>query len=477
MPAKGPSGFIREVDMTYRASVADSGNYPKAATAWYGLICLLLCYFMFYVDRNILTLLVAPVRRDLAINDTQMGILQGISFSLFYGVMGIPFGWAADRLSRRNLLIFGIAIWGCCTIASGFTTTFTQLVITRMGLGLGEAALLPAAYSLISDYFPKERRGRAVGAFGIGGFGGIGLSYIIGGAVLASFRGVDTVALPLVGETSLWHAAFIVVGLGTLVLALLVSTVREAPRLAEVTETRGGEARVTFLQHLRKHWVSFCVVVGAYCCVGIVAIGWFAWLPSYFIREFKMAPPVVGFEVGWVTTISGVLGAVAGGYIADYFTRRGFKGGKMPTLVILFLCWIPAALGIWLFDNPTVSLCCVFLFTFADGIGLQQYANVVQEMFPAHLRARSIAAWIVCMNFLAYGTGPLIYGLATDFVFHGDTGLRYALGIVSLPVIALGLGLSWFGRKAYDRSRHAVDPTVRIDPEWIGADLAYQAKV
>lgn len=464
--------------MTNRAGVFEAEEYPSRGFVWYGLVCLLLCYFVFYVDRNILTLLVAPVRRDLGINDTQMGILQGISFSLFYGLMGIPFGWLADRVSRRNILIFGISIWGLSTIASGFTTTFTELVITRMGLGLGEASLLPAAYSLISDYFPKAQRGRAVGAFGIGGFGGIGLSYIIGGAVLASFRGVDTVALPFVGQTSLWHAAFIVVGLGTLVLAVLVAGVHEAPRLGSRREiVAGAAAQVTFPQHLRKHWVSFTVVVGAYCCVGIVAIGWFAWLPTYFIREFKMAPPVVGFQVGWVTTVSGVLGAVTGGFIADWMMRRGVRGGKLPTLVILFLAWIPCALGIWLFDDPTISLICVFVFTFADGIGLQQYANVMQEMFPNHLRARSIAAWIVCMNFLAYGTGPLLYGLATDYVFHGDTGLRYALGMVSLPVIFLGLALSWWGRKPYDRSRHAVDPVVKVDLAWISAPkLAYEAK-
>jgi hypothetical protein len=119
----------------------------------------------------------------------------------------------------------------------------------------------------------------------------------------------------------------------------------------------------------------------------------------------------------------------------------------------------------------------MFVFTFADGVGLQQYANIVQEMFPGHLRARSIAAWIVCINFLAYGTGPLLYGLATDYVFAGDGGLRYALGIVSLPVIAIGLAFSCWGRRSYDRSRLAVDPTLNVDLEWIGGGaVAYQVE-
>lgn len=451
--------------MRNRASGDDAQRYPAAGIAWYALFCLLLCYFMYFVDRNILTLLVAPVRRDLAINDSQMGILQGYSFSVLNGLMAIPFAWYADRHSRRNVLVFGVALWGCSTVASGFTTTFTQLVLTRMGLGIGEAALMPSAFSLISDYFPKARRGTAVGIYGIGGFGGIGLSYLIGGAVLASFRGVDRVALPIVGQTTLWHAAFIMVGFITLLLALLLTTVREPPRIGSLEKAAAGKE--SFLSHLGRIWPAFCLVIGGYICLGILAIGWFAWLPTYFIRTFKMPPVTTGIEVGWVTTIAGVTGAVVGGYIADGMMRRGVRGGKLPTLLIMFLAWIPCALGILLSDSPTVSLICVFVFTFADGIGFMQYGNVMQEMFPNHLRARSIAAWAVCSSMFSYGVGPLMFGLSTDFLFRGDMGLRYALGIVSLPVIAVGFACAWFGRKPYDRARHAVDPGAKVDMDWL----------
>ncbi len=455
--------------MAYRASGVDSEQYPAASIAAYALFCLLLCYFMFFVDRNILTLLVAPVRRDLGISDSEMGILNGFSFSILNGLMAIPFGWCADRRSRRNVLIFGIALWSLSTIASGFTTTFTQLLFTRMGLGIGEAALSPAAFSLISDYFPKARRGTAVGIYGIGGFGGIGLSYIIGGAVLASFRGVDNVALPLIGETSLWHAAFIIVGLITLALALLMSTVREPRRQARSQQAASGG--ISFGRHFREHWGAFCLLIAAYTCLGFNSIGWFAWLPTYFIREFKMAPAMAGAEVGWATTIGGVLGAVAGGYIADWMARRGTRGGKLPTLSLMFLAWIPCSLGIWLFDSPAISLACAFVFTFADGIGYMQAANVIQEAFPAHLRARSIAAWMVCSAVFSYGWGPIAFGYATEHFFGGGAGLRYSLGIVSLPVMLLGFALSWMARKAYDRTRLAVDPATPVDREWLAPQL------
>ncbi len=451
--------------MVYRLKSDDAEQYPAMGIAWYGLFCLLLCYFMFFVDRNILTLLVAPVRRDLGINDSQMGVLNGYSFSVLNGLMAIPLGWYADRKSRRNVLIFGIALWGCSTIASGFATTFTQLMITRMGLGIGEAALSPAAFSLISDYFPKSKRGAAVGIYGIGGFGGIGLSYLIGGAVLATFRGVDTVSLPLIGETSVWHAAFIVVGFTTLLLALLMTTAREPARLSSALKTAPDEQ--PFFGHLKQHWLAFALVMGGYICLGILAIGWFAWLPSYFIRVFKMAPIQAGIQVGWVTTVAGVTGAVVGGYIADWMMRRGVRGGKVPTLVIMFLAWIPCALGIWLAQTPTMALVWVFVFTFADGIGFMQYGNVMQEMFPNSMRARSIAAWGVTSTIFTYGIGPLMFGLSTDFLFHGDKGLQSALGLVSLPIILLGLACAWFARKPYDRARYSVDSTLNIDTEWL----------
>ena len=451
--------------MASRSSGGSAEQYPPAVVAGYALLCLLLCYFMYFVDRNILTLLVAPVRRDLGINDSQMGILNGYSFSVLNGAFAIPFAWWADRRSRRNVLIVGLALWGCSTIASGFTTSFTQLLLTRMGLGLGEAGLMPAAFSLISDYYPRARRGAAVGVFGIGGFGGIGLSYLIGGAVLAAFRGVDRVDLPVVGQTSLWHAAFMVVGFVTLLLAMLIFTVREPPRHAENQQALTGQQ--SFFGHLRHHWLAFVLVIGAYVCLGILAIGWFAWLPSYFIRVFKMAPATTGITVGWVTTIAGVTGAVVGGYIADWMMRRGVRGGKVPTLLIMFTTWIFCALGIYVSDSVILSLVCVFAFTFADGIGFMQYGNVMQEMFPYHLRARSIAAWAVCSSMFSYGVGPLMFGLSTDFVFHGDTGLQSALGLVSLPVIAIGLACAWFARKPYDRARRASDPAAVVDADWI----------
>jgi MFS family permease len=453
--------------MNESAGGGDAGRYPSPLIAWIGVTFLLLCYFMFFVDRNILTLLVAPVRRDLQISDAEMGILNGYAFSVLGGVFSIPFAWWADRRSRRGTIIFGVALWGCCTIASGFTVTFAQLLLTRMGLGIAEASLTPAAFSMISDYFPRERRGFAVGVYGAGGFGGIGLSYLIGGAVLAAFRGVPTVDLPVVGATSLWHAAFIVVGAITVLLAIAMFTVSEPARMDSRSQTVADD--IPYFQHLRKIWPAFWRVAAGYMSLGVLSIGWFAWLPTYFIRVFKLPPISAAIEVGWVTTIGGVGGVVVGGFIADWLMKRGARGGKLPTLIMMFAMGIPCALGILVSDNPNLSLFWAGFFTFMVGIGFQQYGNVMQEMFPAHLKARAVASWNFCNAILTYGVGPFTFGLATDYVFRSEDGLRYTIGLCSLPVIAVGFACAWYARKPYDRARHMVDPTVKVALDWLAA--------
>jgi MFS family permease len=454
---------------------ADSiDRYPPRAIAWYCLTLLLLCYFMYFADRNVLSLIIAPVRQDLNASNAQIGILQGYAFSVLNGVMALPFGWCADRTSRRATLVVGLVLWGCSTVASGFATTFTQLLVTRMGLGIGEAALAPAVFSLIADYFPKRVRGLAVGIYGVGGFAGIGASYLIGGMVLRALKGVSTVILPIVGETSVWHAAFIIVGAITLLLATIVLlTLREPPRLdAKLAHSDDDGA---FFPYLLQHRAAFALVIAAYVCLITLAIAWFAWLPAYFIHVFKLPPAEVGLRLGWVTLIAGVLGSAIGGRIADWLTQNQIKGGKLSTILVMFVLAIPCAIGILTSESASLSLVWAFLFTFADGIGFSQYGAVMPEMFPSHMRGRSIAAWNLCSSALSYGLGPLLVGLSVDYLFPGETGLRYALAFVSIPVTIIGITCLWFARKPYDQARLAADPAAPVNMNWLSETRVTEA--
>lgn len=449
-----------------RIDIEQVEAYPERVTAWYSLSLFMLCYFMYFSDRNVLTLVVGPVSHDLRITSVQVGLLQGYAFSLLSAVMAFPFGLLADRWSRKGTLVTGLILWGGSTIASGLTVDFHQLLLTRVGLGVGEAALAPAALSLIFDYFPAVVRGRAVGVYGMGGFAGIGGSYLIGGAILRSLHGVDHVTLPVVGSTSVWQASFIVVGLLTMLLALTaLVTLREPPRRHLRVAPR--PVTTSFFTYLNRHRVSLsCVIIGYICCT-ILAIGWFAWLPTYFIRRFHMQASHVGLELGWLTLFSGIAGAIASGYLSDWLTRHKVKGGKLATLTIMFYLWIPCAVGILFSRTASLSFFCVAVFTFADGIGFAQYGNVVQEMFPDAMRGRSIAAFNVLVSALSYGLGPLFIGFAADHVFVGQAGLQASLGLIPMPIICLGLCVAWGGRNSYDRARAAADPAADADLLWL----------
>src|SRR5580704_7968291 len=236
-------------------------NQPTASLgyAWYVVIILTALYMLSFVDRTILSLLVGSIRRDLGISDTRIGLLQGLSFALFYTIMGLPLGRLADTRSRRNLVAACVVVWSFFTAACSIAKSFWSLFFTRIGVGVGEAGLSPAAYSLISDYFPPERLGVAISVYYMGVFLGSALALLVGGMVVDVMARVHTVTLPLLGTIASWRVTFLVVGAPGLLGALLVYTIKEPIRKNLLRNAEGKTARVSFGQawaQMGKRWQS-----------------------------------------------------------------------------------------------------------------------------------------------------------------------------------------------------------------------------
>ena len=431
--------------------------WPSAARAWWAVFVLLVCYLLMFLDRNILALVVGPIRQDLGVTDTQVGLLLGPVFGLFYTVLTVPFGWLVDRTNRRNIILFGVTFWGAMTVCAGYAATFGELAGARVGLALGEAALMPSVFSLLGDYFPPETRGRAVGVFGTGGFVGIGAANFVGGGILHMFGGPQA-TLPLVGTIAVWKAVLILVGSGTLIAAILMLSVREAPR-AHIALSRSTAGKgESVLKYMGRHRRAFTYVYLAYGCVALIAFGWFAWIPSYFVRQFSMPPANVGIAIGAVSAVAGAIGCVIGGFIADRWTRNKVLGGKFSVLLILWAGWIPAVCGLLFFNNYFVSLVSVGLFMLADGIGLIQFGAVIQDMVPAPLRGRAVSVWYLVTGVI--GTlGPILIPLVNEHVLHSDQSMRFAIAAVTVPVILLGLLMSVLGRRWFDQARLMLVPS------------------
>ena len=322
-----------------------TGVYPPTRYAWYVVGVLTLANTSAFIDRQILGLLVGPIRRDLGISDAQMGILYGLAFALFYTVLGIPLGRAADRVSRRAIIGFGIAAWSIMTVLCGMARTYDQLLLARFGVAIGEAALAAPALSLIADYFVPDRRATALSVYALGIYLGAGLANLVGGALLARLDGTATVVWPLLGAMRPWQQVFVVVGLPGLVVALLMATVREPIRhetgqreeraftVAEVGEYLGANARA-----------FFCHGMG-YALFALVNFATAAWLPTHLIRSYGWSAAQAGITLGALTSTIGVLGVVVGGRVADVLLARGYTDAKLRVGII-------AALGV---DNEPAT--------------------------------------------------------------------------------------------------------------------------
>jgi MFS family permease len=236
-----------------------AAGYPSRAVAWYTVFILMLCYTLSYADRQILAFLVGPLRHDLHISDTDVGLLQGFAFALVYTVFGLPMGALADRFSRRNLVAIGVVIWSVMTSLSSVARSFLLLGAARMGVGIGEAALSPCAFSMITDSFPKERLSGALSVYTMGIQLGSGLALIIGGLVAQTVSQMPPVQLPLVGAIAAWRLTFLVVGIPGLLIALLLLTVREPVRRALLLGADGRPAKLdmrALVEQIRMRWRS-----------------------------------------------------------------------------------------------------------------------------------------------------------------------------------------------------------------------------
>jgi MFS family permease len=398
-------------------------------------------------------LLVEPIKRDLLLSDTQVSLLQGLAFAIFYVLFGLPFGALVDRSNRRIILVAGVALWSATTMACGLASTFAELFAARAGVGIGEACLAPAAYSLIADYFRPAARGRAMGVYNIANYIGAGASLLIGGIVISLVGHAGAATLPLAGDVANWKAVFFIVGAPGLAVALWLLTVREVPRKQTGGVMRRGGALTDFYTHLRQHPTAYLSLYTVSTMTAFVGLTFAAWGPTFFIRQFGVPPAQVGLHLGAVTTIAGVLGSLLSGVLSDWLIRRGHPVGRF----LVPLVWWPIAIVtlplIAMARSEPVALANMAALTFGSGIGLASVPPMIQDITPNRLRGQATAMHFIFSGLLGMGVAPTLIALVTDHVFHDPRALSASLLVVLLPVTALGLIASLRGRAPYAAAR------------------------
>jgi MFS family permease len=451
-----------EIERTDEATTTviprEEAAYPPPLYAWYVVGVLTLAYIFSFIDRQILNLLVGPIERDLHINDTQMSLLMGFSFAVFYTLFGIPLGRLADSRSRRAIIAIGVAVWSVLTAGCGLARRFGELALMRMGVGVGEASLSPAAYSLITDIFRPEQRATAISVYSMGIYVGSGLAFILGGLVVKFASGRGQFDLPLVGPTHAWQLVFVVVGLpGLLVSLLVVATVREpARRGARSTARVGGPAAPAtlaevwaFLKANRATLVSLNVGIA---CLTISSYGMSGWVPTFFGRKFGWPPGQIGLVFGSIVAIAGTLGITTGGRLADYLRSRGRTDAELWVAWLAALGWLPFGILYPLMPDATGAAVLLAPAVFFGSVPFGLAPAAIQRMTPNPMRAQATALYLFVINLIGMGLGPTAVALVTEQVFHDPRAVDRSLLLVGVAADFAAILLLWFGLKPYRQS-------------------------
>jgi MFS family permease len=427
--------------------------WPSPARAWWTVAVLTFAYIVSFVDRTILSLLIEPIKADLGLGDTQIALVQGLAFGLFYALMGLPLGWLADRMSRRLLVAVGAGFWCLATCACGLASSFPQLFVARIGVGVGEAALSPAAMSLISDSFPRERRGLPIGVYAAAAAAGGGIALLLGGSIIQMVTVSGDLVLPLVGAVSRWQAAFLIVGVAGLVLVPLMSTVVEPARRDENVSGSAAERIDRFVWRNADFMVRHYVAVSVY---SIIIYSTLSWAPAHFMRVFGWTAGEVGFRYGLVLLIFGGGGTVLGAWLAARLRHRLRHSAIWVTAVGMALAGVLLALA-GLAEDPWLALTWyafgLLFMTLPGGTAIQ----VVQEAVPNALRGQASAIYYMFISVIGLTCGPLSVGLLNDYLFADPNRLGHSMAIVAAIVGPLTALLTLSTRAPFDRMLAAAE--------------------
>ncbi len=423
-------------------------SFTNSLYAWYVVFVLTLAYTCSFIDRQILSLLIEPIRRDLQINDTGIALLGGLAFSILYTTLGMPLARWADRANRRNLMMMGVGVWSAMTAACGLARGFWPLFGARVGVGVGEAALSPAAFSLMADYFSPQNLARAAGAYSTGVYFGAGLALLIGGGVIQMVAHAPIQVLPFIGEVYAWQLTFFVVGALGIPVLFLMATIRE-PLRRGVTSTRLTSGTGALKLFFKLHSRTLTCIIGSGTLFGIAVGSYFVWVPSMMIRTHGWDAPRAGFTIGAIMLLFGTAGVFSGGWVANKLAQKGHSDAILRAALYGIAIGAVFIIATPLINDETWATIFLAISIFFLAFPQALPSAALQVMTPNPLRAQTTAIYFFIGNLIANGFGPMVPALMNDYLFHDPMALRYSLAITVTIALPLAVFLLCFGLKPY----------------------------
>jgi MFS family permease len=437
----------------------------SARYLWYLVFVLTLASTLSFIDRQILNVMIGPVKRDLGgLSDTQISLIMGFAFASFYNLMSLPMGRLADRANRRNLMVFGVAGWSLMTMLCGAAGQYWQLFLARMGVGIGEATLGPAANSTLADSFSRDRLPLAIGFVSAAPFIGQGLANIVGGPLIDYLEATPRVYVPLLGELFSWQMMFLVVGLPGFLVALLVMTTREPARLGRLRTTHDSVPLAQVWAFVRQRRALFFLMFTAYLCLSTQGFSLFSWLLEFYVRNHGWTKTEIGLTYGAISMVVGIVGSVLAGYWAGRWIARGRPDATLRIVMWTSLALLPSATAFTLIPDGRLAIALLVPVTFLMAMPSGLMMSTLQAIAPNELRGQMVAFYLVAVSFLSYTFAPTLPAVISDYFFQSELALgksisllaavNYSIAFVCLAAClapyrrALAVADSWYPARA-----------------------------
>ncbi|MET0904764.1 MAG: MFS transporter [Tardiphaga sp.] len=426
--------------------------FPSRATANYSLFVLTIVVLFTVLDRQVLALMIEPLKRDFQISDTQAALLIGAAFSLTYAIAGLPIARLADSRNRRNLVAICIAFWSLATMACGIAQNYTQVFIARLCVGIGEAGYGPATWSIVTDSYPREKVAFGTSTLAIGATIGTGLALFLGGSVLHFVEGLPPLVLPLGIIIRPWQWAFIVVGLPGLLWAMVVLTTREPARRGLIDGVKQTVPVAAVAKWMGGEWRAYVAVIGGICMKYLMSVGPVQWLPTMFYRQFGWTLAEIGLILGGITVIVSPVSMILGAKLSERWTRQGRSDANIRVMLYGLIAAVPVTALMPLMPTPTLILVAYAASIFISTIGIGPSIAAFQVITPNPMRAQVSSVAQFSTNVLAFAVGPLIVALFTDYLFRDASQLRYSMALSTALLGPLAIFCVWQGIRPYARA-------------------------
>ena len=410
---------------------------PRLGQAWWMVAVLFALYVFSWVDRLTISMLVTPIKQHLLLSDVEVSMITSTSFAIFYAIFGLPLGWAADRFSRRWIIFGGVTLWAIATTACGYARSFEALLVARIFVGVGEAALLPAAYSLIADAFPPHLLTRATSTFQMAGKVGSATAFGLGGAAVAFATAHEGVHIPFHGPAHPWQLVMMMIGVPGILIAALLFTFPDPGRKRAPGSDRAAQ-RAEVRAFVRGHWRLLALMLAGTSCLAICGYSMTNWVPAYIERHFGWKPAQYGVALSLMNIVS-ALSLVVNGWIVDRLFARGMKDAHLRFYSWLILAFLPVIAYMFFAANPYVFLACYCVAQFITVPFMVYVSSVMALIAPGAVRARMLAFFLFVFTILGLGAGPAIVAALTEYVFGSEALLGYSLAVVVIAGAVLAL--------------------------------------